>query len=56
MNIGEIRTLHFDASFLDRESLESIEKWANDNDLQLLIERPAYNGGEITYELIQTHE
>lgn len=53
MNIGEIRTLHFDASFLDRESLESIEQWANEQDLQLLIERPAYNGGEITYELIQ---
>lgn len=50
--LGEVRTLHFDASFLDKKNLEEIEKWANENDLQLLIERPAFEGGEITYEIL----
>ena len=51
MNLGEVKTLHFDASFLDKNSLADIEKWANDNGLQLLIERPDFEGGEIEYEL-----
>lgn len=51
MSIGEVKTLHFDASFLDKVSLAEIEKWANENDLQLLIERPDFEAGEITYEL-----
>lgn len=52
MNIGEIRTLHFDASFLDKNSLVEIEQWATSQDLQLLIERPDFEGGEIEYQLI----
>ncbi len=53
MNLGEVKTLYFDASFLDRNSLADVEKWANENDLQLLIERPDFEGGEIKYELIE---
>ena len=53
MNLGEVRTLYFDASYLDRISLSEIEAWAKDNDLQLLIERPDYDGGDIRYELIE---
>lgn len=53
MNLGEVKTLYFDASFLDRNSLAEIELWANENDLQLLIERPDFEGGEIKYELIE---
>jgi hypothetical protein len=54
MNLGEVKTLYFDASFLDRKTLEEIEKWANEIGLQLLLERPDWNGGEIKYELIQS--
>lgn len=54
MNIGEVKTLYFDASFLDRNSLAEIEQWANENDLQLLIERPDFEAGEIRYEIIET--
>lgn len=54
MNLGEVKTLYFDASFLDKNNLAEIEKWASDNDLQLLIERPDFEGGEIKYELIET--
>lgn len=52
MSLGEVKMLHFDASFLDKNSLSEIEKWANANDLQLLIERPDFEAGDIQYELI----
>ena len=52
MALGTVRTMHFDASFLDKNSLSEIEKWAENNDLQLLIERPDFDGGEIKYEII----
>lgn len=52
MTLGEVKTLHFDASFLDKISLADIEKWANDEGLQLLIERPDFEGGEIEYQLL----
>jgi len=53
MEIGELRTLHFDASFLDKVSLAEIEKWAEQEDLQLLIEIPDREAGEIRYELLE---
>jgi hypothetical protein len=52
MTLGEIKALHFDASFLDKNSLADIEAWANGEDLQLLIERPDFEGGEIEYQLL----
>jgi hypothetical protein len=51
LTLGDVKTLHFDASFLDKNSLAEIEVWANENDLQLLIERPDWEGKEITYVL-----
>lgn len=56
MSLGEVKSLYFDASPLDRTSLQEIEKWASDNDLQLLIEKPDFDGGEITYEIIKENE
>ena len=53
MNVGEVRTLFFDASYLDKNSLAEIQEWANSEDLQLLIERPDFDGGEITYQLVE---
>jgi DNA repair ATPase RecN len=52
MTLGEVRTLYFDASYLDFKSLEEIEKWAQTQNLQLLIEMPDRSGGEISYEII----
>lgn len=54
MHIGEVRSLYFDASFLDRITLYEIYAWAQENDLQLLIERPDWEGKEISYELIES--
>lgn len=54
MVLGKLRTMHFDASFLDKNSLAEIQLWANKNDLQLLIERPDYDGGEIKYQIIKS--
>jgi len=51
--LGEIKTMHFDASFLDNNSLSEIKTWAESIDLQLLIERPDFDGGEIKYEIIK---
>lgn len=53
IGLGEVKTLHFDASYLDKNSLAEIEQWAIDNDLQLLIERPDFEGGEIEYHILQ---
>ena len=54
LGLGEVKTLHFDASSLDRESLIEVEKWASENNLQLLIEWPDRSGNEeIVYELIE---
>jgi hypothetical protein len=50
--IGEVKTLHFDASFLDNISLKEIQDWANEKGFQLMIERPNLDGGEITYEFL----
>lgn len=52
LTLGEVKMLHFDASFLDKNSLLDIERWAEESDLQLLIERPDFDGGEIEYHLI----
>lgn len=55
LTLGEVKTLHFDASYLDKNSLADIEAWANENDFQLLIERPDFDGGEIEYHIIQNN-
>ena len=52
--LGKIRTMHFDASYLDKNSLNEIQKWADQNDLQLLIERPDYDGGDIVYKILES--
>lgn len=56
LGLGDVKTLHFDASLLDKISLQQIEKWANENQLQLLIERPDFEGGEIEYQLLCAKE
>lgn len=53
IRLGEVKTLHFDASFLDKFTLSEIQDWASKNGLQLLIERPDFDGGEIQYQLIE---
>lgn len=53
IGLGEVKTLYFDAAPLDRPNLAKIEAWANEQGLQLLIEIPDQEGGEIEYQLIQ---
>ena len=52
LGLGEVKTMHFDASCLDNKSLSEVQEWANENDLQLLIERPDLDGGNIKYQII----
>lgn len=53
MCVGEIKSLYFDASYLDNANLASINDWAHEQGLQLLIERPDRDGKDIKYELIE---
>lgn len=53
MVLGKVKTLHFDASSLDKNSLNDVQEWAEKKDLQLLIERPDWEDGDIKYEIIQ---
>lgn len=53
INLGEVKTLYFDASFLDKFTLGEIQDWATKNDLQLLIERPDFDGGEIEVQFTE---
>lgn len=55
LNLGEVRTLYFDASPLDKNTLSEVEQWAEENGLQLLIERSDYEAGEIRYEIVEHH-
>lgn len=55
IGLGELQTLHFDASTLDNESLSEVQGWASAEGLQLLIERPDYDGGEIKVEILESH-
>ncbi len=53
MSLGKLESIHFDASYLDRKSLNDVNKWAEKNEVQLLIERPDFEGSEeIKYEII----
>lgn len=53
LNLGEVKSLYFDASTLDNNSLAEVEAWAKEKGLQLLIEMPDRSGGDIAYQLIQ---
>lgn len=53
VNLKELRTLYFDCSPLDKVSLQKVLDWAEKNDLQLLIEKPDFEAGELRFELIE---
>lgn len=52
MTSGSVKCFNFDASYLDKNSLQNIEEWAAEHNYQLLIEMPDRNGGEITYNIV----
>lgn len=53
LNVGNVRMLHFDASFLDKFSLKEVLDWAKEQDMQLMVERPDFEGNGIRYEIIE---
>lgn len=56
MVCGEVKVMHFDASALDYASLSEVQSYAEENDLQLLIERPDVYGQEIEYRIFHSQE
>lgn len=53
MNLGLLKTVHFEASALDKENLLKVYEYAKSKDLQLFVEKPDFDGGEIRYEIIE---
>lgn len=56
MKLGELRVKCFDASPLDRDSFNEVVAYANSIDLQLLIERPDFDGGDLRWEIIENND
>jgi hypothetical protein len=56
MNLGELKAIHFDASFLDKKSIEQVQEYADKLGLQLLIERVSYDAEEISYQIIERRD
>ncbi len=53
LNLGEVKSLYFDCSLLDRNSLAEITEWAESQNLQLLLEMVDRDGNEIEYQIIE---
>ncbi len=53
ISLKELRVLHFDCSTLDKNSMKDVLNYAKENDLQLLIERPDFDGGELRFEIVE---
>lgn len=53
IGLGEVKTMYFDASYLDDENLRGVNDWSESQGYQLLIEQPSRSGGEISYEIIE---
>lgn len=53
MNLGLLKTVHFEASALDKDNLLKVYEYAKSKDLQLFVEKPDFDGGEIRYEIIE---
>lgn len=53
INVGNVRMLHFDASFLDKNSLKDVLSWAESENMQLCVERVDTDAGDIRYEVVE---
>lgn len=53
LNLGEVKSLYFDSSMLDRNTLNDICVWAEKNGLQLLMEMVDRDGGQINYTIVE---
>lgn len=53
LTLKELKMLHFDCSPLDKNSMATVFEFAKANDLQLLIEKPDFDGGELYYEIVE---
>jgi len=49
--LGDVKYLHFDGSSLDKENADMVLEYAEANGLQLCIERPLWEGGELKFEV-----
>lgn len=53
LNLGDVESMYFDASYLDRANYEAVQKWADENNLQLLVEKASWEDQELRYEIVE---
>lgn len=49
--LGDLKYLHFDGAALDKENADKVLEYAESKGLQLCIERPMWEGGELKFEV-----
>lgn len=50
LSLGEVKMIHFEGSALDPDNMAEVVKWADEQDLQVVIELP--KSGDVTYQII----
>lgn len=53
LNLGDVESMYFDASYLDRHNYEAVQKWADENKLQLLVEKASWEEQEMRIEIVE---
>lgn len=53
LNLGDVESMYFDASYLDRANYEAVQKWADENKLQLLVEKASWEEQEMRIEIVE---
>ena len=52
-NAGEIKIDRFDGSLLDKDSMEEVQQWAKENDVQLFIELVDRENSDLKIEILE---
>jgi hypothetical protein len=50
--LGDVKYLHFDASILDKPNADRLLAWAEQNGLQLALERVSWESEELHYQIV----
>lgn len=54
LNLGEVESMYFDASYLDRANYEAVQKWADEKGLQMLVEKASWLEEDLKYEIVES--
>lgn len=54
LNLGDVESMYFDASYLDRANYEAVQKWADEKGLQMLVEKASWLEEDLKYEIVES--